>query len=170
MWRGGELAPAPVDRPFVRPSLCSAVPLFGRPFVRLSLCLAVPLFDRPFVRPSLCSAARTCCSGIPLFSMTHLPGILLFGLVLSYLPYSLFLLSGSVTVSVSVSLSLSLSFHPFFSMTHLSGILLFSMTHLSGILLFELEAGYVHYLHASVHTYTHTLEYQFSPPSGVRRR
>src|SRR6218665_1425307 len=63
--RGGKLAPVPLfDRPFVRPSLCSAVPLFGR----------------PFVRPSLCSAARTCCSGIPLFSMTHLSGILLFSM------------------------------------------------------------------------------------------
>src|SRR6218665_3296552 len=63
--RGGKLAP---------------VPLFGCPFVRLSLCSTVPLFGCPFVRPSLCSAARTCCSGIPLFSMTHLSGILLFSM------------------------------------------------------------------------------------------
>src|SRR6218665_613419 len=55
----------------------------------------------PFVRPSLCSAARTCCSGIPLFSMTHLSGILLF----------------SMTHFSGILL---------FSMTHLSGILLLS--------------------------------------------
>src|SRR6218665_495300 len=54
-------------------SLCSTVPLFGRPFVRPSPCSAVPLFGltlmtslAPRPRP------RTCCSGIPLFSMTHL--------------------------------------------------------------------------------------------------
>src|SRR6218665_2248540 len=62
---GGELAP---------------VPLFDRRFFPLSLCSPVPLFGCPFVRPSLCSAARPCCSGIPLFSMTHLSGILLFSM------------------------------------------------------------------------------------------
>src|SRR6218665_981722 len=75
---GGELAPA----------LCSTVPLFGCPFVRLSLCSAVPLFGltlmtslAPRPRP------RACGSGIPLFSMTHLSGILLFALELSVIHY-----------------------------------------------------------------------------------
>src|SRR6218665_969088 len=42
VWRGRVISTCP----FVRPSLCSAVPLFGRPFVRPCLCSAVPLFGR----------------------------------------------------------------------------------------------------------------------------
>src|SRR6218665_2975924 len=56
-----------------RPSLCSAVPLFGRTLMT-SLALA-----REY---------SACCSGIPLFSMTHLPGFFCFGFEPVYVPYS----------------------------------------------------------------------------------
>src|SRR6218665_1041684 len=67
VWRGRVISTCP----FVRPSLCSAVPLFGCPFVRPSHCSAVPLFGRAHLLLRNSYVMPSCSSCPHLLSIHH---------------------------------------------------------------------------------------------------